>query len=381
MKQVSTGGLSFQEIREGGKYYVDKSLLIKDMLGTEKRGVFLFTRPRRFGKTTNLTMLDAFFNIEYKGNSWFDGLAISDHPEYDSERNAYPVVFLKFSTVSSESYDLLLGSVRSIVLDEFENHPCIFEDRVMTPSERRLYDTLVDDTAPADKVSRSVFSLCKILKRCHRSDVVILMDEYDKAISNAFDTDDLERMVRFMGEFMNATVKENPYRQLVCITGATQVAKAGFFTGANNISVDSVFNTRSGERFGFTESEVHDILSYYGHPERFDEVREWYDGYSFGDAEVYNPFSVMMYVQNGFVPDSYWENSGRNRPMRWMLRRVDSIGLQTVVDLINGGSAVSRLHGSMSYEELKLNDPVDLFSLMVMTGYLNAVPVGTGRTS
>ena len=309
MMQVSTGGLAFQDIRECGKYYVDKSLLIKDILDADDSGVFLYTRPRRFGKTTNITMLDAFFNIEYSGNGWFDGLKIMDHPEYGHYMNAFPVVFLRLSTASSESFSEFLSSMRMIIVREFERHPSVMEPGFMTPSERHLYETLSDDTAVPNRVATSVAVLCDMLRRSSGRNVVILIDEYDKALTNSFGMPHQDEIARFMTDFMNATIKENRSRQMAYITGVTQVAKAGFFSGANNLWVDNIFNTRSGERFGFTDAEVRDILSYYGHPERFDEVRDWYDGYRFGDVEVYNPFSVMMYVSKGFVPDSYLDSS------------------------------------------------------------------------
>lgn len=378
MKKVDTGGLSFSDLRDEGKYYVDKSLLIKDILDTNERGVYLFTRPRRFGKTTNITMLDAFFNIEYAGNNWFDGLEISEHHEYDRFRNAYPVIFLRLSTLSFDSFEEFMSSLRSVLVEEYERHGFIFEPGFMTAGERNLYESMSDNTAPPSKVARGVLALCRMMNRHYGRKAVILIDEYDQAITNSFGRDHQERIADFTGRMMNASVKENPYRQLVYITGATQVAKAGFFTGANNLWIDNIFNTKSGERFGFTESEVRDALSYYGRPERFDEVRSWYDGYRFGDAEVYNPFSFMMYISKGFVPDSYWEHSGRNLPMGWMLQRADSIGFGTVSDLINGESVTETLHQSMSYEELRLSNTVDMFSLMAMTGYLNAFPNGDG---
>ena len=378
MMQVSTGGLAFQDIRECGKYYVDKSLLIKDMLDTDDRGVFLYTRPRRFGKTTNITMLDAFFNIEYSGNNWFDGLKIMDHPEYGHYMNAFPVVFLRLSTASSESFSEFLSSMRMIIVREYERHASIMEPGFMTPSERHLYESLSDDTAAPNRVATSVAVLCDMLRRSSGRNVVILIDEYDKALTNSFGMPHQDEIARFMTDFMNATIKENRSRQMAYITGVTQVAKAGFFSGANNLWVDNIFNTRSGERFGFTDAEVRDILSYYGHPERFDEVRDWYDGYRFGDVEVYNPFSVMMYVSKGFVPDSYWMNSGRNLPMTWMVERAAVAGIQTVADLINGAHVRMELRDAMTYEELRASDGMGLFSLMTMTGYLNAVPMGDG---
>ena len=354
MMQVSTGGLAFQDIRECGKYYVDKSLLIKDMLDTDDRGVFLYTRPRRFGKTTNITMLDAFFNIEYSGNNWFDGLKIMDHPEYEHYMNAFPVVFLRLSTASSESFSEFLSSMRMIIVREYERHASIMEPGFMTPSERHLYESLSDDTAAPNRVATSVAVLCDMLRRSSGRNVVILIDEYDKALTNSFGMPHQDEIARFMTDFMNATIKENRSRQMAYITGVTQVAKAGFFSGANNLWVDNIFNTRSGERFGFTDAEVRDILSYYDH---------------ISIIKLPATDVKALFRQASRRPDVFFP---------WMVERAAVAGIQTVADLINGAHVRMELRDAMTYEELRASDGMGLFSLMTMTGYLNAVPMGDG---
>ena len=374
MKQVNTGGLSFQDIRDGDKYYVDKSLLIKDMLDTDDRGVFLYTRPRRFGKTTNLTMLDAFFNLEYEGNTWFNDLAISGFPCYEKYKSKYPVVLLNLKELNSDSEEDLWDSICGAALDAMGPFTELLESGRMSKSEASSYGRLVGRSATKDEISRSILMLCKILSREFGRNVVVLIDEYDRVIANRFGSDVQTFVIDILSRFLSAILKDNRSLQMAYVTGITQVAKASIFSGLNNLSVNNVFSVKSDERFGFTEAEVRGLLSYYGHPENFDEARVWYDGYRFGNAEVYNPFSLMMYIQNEFRPDSYWNNSGRNTPMVWMLQRAGSIGLDTVAELINGHHAEVRLHPSMTYEELKMSNSEDLFSLMAMTGYLNAVP-------
>ncbi len=372
MKQVSTGGLAFQEIRKRGKYYVDKTLLIKDMLDVDDSGVFLYTRPRRFGKTTNITMLDAFFNFDYSGNDWFEGLEITKHHSYDRYKNAYPVIHIDLMEINSASEETLLDSLNGAVIDAFSP----FDERMrgwkMSLADRSSYERICTRSASEDEIVRSVSMLCRIIRNNTGKNIVVLIDEYDRAITNAFDSDSQRKALDIIGRFMSATLKSNPDLQMAYVTGVMQVAKAGFFSGMNNLNVNTVLSSNSDERFGFTEAEVRDILGYYGHLEKFDEIATWYDGYHFGDAEIYNPFSVMMYVQKGFIPDSYWKDSGRNLPMVWMIQRTESIGFKTMVELINGGKVVSELHGTMSYEEMRISDTMDLFSLMVMTGYLDA---------
>ena len=340
---------NFESLRKGGFSYVDKTDLIYQLASTGR--YYFLGRPRRFGKSLLLSTMEAYFQGK---KELFQGLAIEN---LEKDWTQYPVLHLD---LGGKTYDK--PEDLEITLDQ---HLCQWEKDCGTEArypepDARFKDII--DTA-YEKTGKPV---------------VILIDEYDKALTNSFGMPHQDEIARFMTDFMNATIKENRSRQMAYITGVTQVAKAGFFSGANNLWVDNIFNTSSGERFGFTDAEVRDILSYYGHPERFDEVRDWYDGYRFGDVEVYNPFSVMMCIQRGFKPDSYWRDSSRNTPVRWMLDRTGSIGWQAMADLINGGTIRSELHQTMSYDELRLSDPDDLLSLMVMTGYLNAVPVGDG---
>ena len=366
-KQVSTGGLPFQEIISEDMYYVDKTLLIEDILKTDRRGVFLYTRPRRFGKTTNITMLDAYFNLKYTDNTWFDGLEISEHHEFDSYRNAFPVIYLSMKDLlpveGNCDYRYFMERVSKTLRDAFIDFRYLMDSEKVDASDKRLLESVINMTASEPILVDSVKDLCRMLKAHHSSNVIVLIDEYDRAITDTFDTDLQTQIIGFMSSFLSSSLKDNRSLQMAYVTGVMQVATAGIFSGLNNLSVNNVSSTESDERFGFTEAEVRGLLSYYGHPENFDEARVWYDGYRFGNAEVYNPFSLMMYIQNEFRPDSYWNNSGRNTPMVWMLQRAGSIGLDTVAELINGHHAEVRLHPSMTYEELKMSNSEDLFSL------------------
>ena len=378
LKQVDTGGLPFRELRSGDKFYVDKSLLIKDILDTNDRGVYLFTRPRRFGKSTNLTMLDAFFNMEYKGNDWFDGLEISGYPEYGRYRNAFPVVYLNLKGLtlseSNSTFDEFIEKFSKVVSDAYMRFAHLLDWESLNPRYRSTFRAILEMEASKAVLTDSIKDLTGMLKDRYGLNTILLIDEYDRAVTDTFDSDLLESVTHFMGSALSSALKDNPNLQMAYITGVTQVAKAGMFSGLNNLTVDNVFSTMSDERFGFTEREVEGILEYYGRPETIGEVREWYDGYRFGDAEVYNPFSVMMYVQNGFSPRNYWMGTSRDNPVRWMLGRRGSE--DDISRLLSGSHVDCMLHDAMSYEELNLSRPADMYSLMVMTGYLRADPLG-----
>lgn len=376
--QINTGGLSFSQVRENGKYYVDKTLLIKDILDQDDRGVYLFTRPRRFGKTTNLSMLDAFFNIEYRGNTWFDGLAISGYPEYERYRNAYPVIHLDLKDAASPTFDDFLDAVNTSVIDAMAPFTDMLETGSLGRADSVAYERICTRSASREELKSSLRMLSRVVSKLYGSRAVILIDEYDRAVTNAFGTECQRPVIDFLGGLMSSALKSNGDLQMAYVTGVMQIAKAGMFSGLNNLTEYSVFTERSDERFGFTESEVGAILDYYGHPEKMDEVRRWYDGYRFGDAEVYNPFSVMSYASMGFVPRDYWANTGGDRALRWMLRRVDMRMAGPFTNILNGSSEIYRIRESMTYDDLLLASAEDVVSLMVMSGYLKAVPVGDG---
>lgn len=374
LKQIDTSGLPFQEIVAGNKYYVDKSLLIADILGTNDRGVYLFTRPRRFGKSTNISMLDAFLNIEYRGNTWFDGLEISEHHEFDRYRNAFPVVYIDLKDVVADDFDGFLSRMRNVLRKTFSRFDYLLDSDALRADEKAEVESVLSRTTNKDDMVFSVANLCSMLEKHHGCKVVVLIDEYDRAVTDTFGSELQRSIIGFLGGLMSSTLKSNGSLQMAYVTGVMQVAKAGMFSGVNNLQVDNILSKRSDERFGFTESDVQTVLRYYGHPEKMDEVRDWYDGYRFGDAEVYNPFSVMNYVSSGFLPQPYWANSGNDRPMRWMMERTDSRNVDAVADIVSGQHADADLHMDMTYEDMRTAKDSDLYSLMVMTGYLNAVP-------
>ena len=379
MKKINTGGLLFGDLRDEDRYYVDKSLLIKDILDMDSRGVYLFTRPRRFGKTTNLSMLDAFFNLEYKGNTWFDGLEISKHPEYEQYKNAFPVVHLNLKETDVNDFETFKKRMNSVVYDAFSKHRHLLKSDIIESDEIQMFDDALMKNVDSAYLRDCIPLLCDLLERYHKSKVVILIDEYDRAVSDSFGTKSHESMMDFLGSFLSPILKNNDSLQMAYVTGVMQIAKESIFSGLNNLNVNNVFSDESDERFGFTESEIKELFSYYGHPERFEEAKEWYDGYRFGNAEVYNPFSIMNYVSKRFVPQQFWVNSGSDAAIRWLLERTDTGSFSEILSLVEGGSVVTRIRPALTYSRLGPND--SLYSLMVMSGYLKAVPAGDGMYS
>ena len=379
MKQIDTCGLSFPRLRDDDKYYVDKTLLIKDILDANDSGIYLFTRPRRFGKTTNLSMLNAFFNIEYKGNTWFDGLEISKYPEYEKYKNAFPVIYLNLKETKSEDHDYFLQRLRSVISKAYKNHAYLLESDILDDDEKVEFRAIKSKRIEADFISDCIPNLCEMLEKYHGKKPVVLIDEYDRAVSDAFGQDSHRPIMNSLGVFLSSILKNNDSLQMAYVTGIMQITKESIFSGLNNLKVNNVFSVESDERFGFTESEVKELLAYYGHPEKFVEAKEWYDGYRFGNAEVYNPFSIMNYVSDRFRPQRFWVNSGSDAPIYWLLRRTDMKCFSDILSLVSGESVTTRIKPALTYSELGPND--SLYSLMVMSGYLKAVPAGDGLYS
>ena len=372
-QQIDTGGLSFMEIRRKDKYYVDKSMLIGDILSSNDSGVYLFTRPRRFGKTTNLTMLDAFFNIEYKGNTWFDGLEISNHPEFNSYRNAFPVIMINLKKTKADTFSSFVNHMRSVLNNAFDRFRYLMKSDLVYDDEKDLFDRVLKRSIEEDFIIECVPTLCRMLERHHGVKPIILIDEYDRAVSDSFGSESHRPMMNLLGGFMCEALKNNDSLQMAYVTGIMQIAKESIFSDLNNIRVNNIFSIKSDERFGFTENEVKMILADYGHPEKFEEAKAWYDGYRFGDAEVYNPFSIMSYVQSRFKPESFWANSGGDWIVKTLLKSIDDQNYSRILDLTTGGSMEVELRPAVTYSRIGHADS-SLYSLMAMSGYLKAVP-------
>ena len=380
VKKIDTGGYSFARIREEDCYYVDKTLLIKDIFDEDIGGIYLFTRPRRFGKTLNLSMIDAYFNINYRGNTWFDGLAISEHPELDGYKNSFPVIHMDLrnaKTGSNQTYEDFIEKIGVILYGIFDRFRYLLESDKTDDDKKALFEKILRMDISPDQMQMCIPMLCSMLRMYHGKKVIVLIDEYDRAVSDSFGSESHRPILDFLGGFLEPILKNNPDVQMAYVTGVMQIAKESIFSGINNITVNNTFSVRSDERFGFTETEVKNILTYYGHPEKFEEIEEWYDGYRFGNKDVYNPFSIMNYVSNGFLPDAYWANSGGDSVVRWLLEKTTDENFRMIRDLVMGRSICMDLSDSLIYEDVRSSNK-SIFSLMTMSGYLKAVRTDDG---
>ena len=367
------GGVDdFREIREGGYYFVDKSELVSDIVN-DKSKVFLFTRPRRFGKSLNLSMIDAFFNLEYKGNGWFDGLKVNSHPEVEKHRNAYPVIRLCMKDLVADDVEGFNGRLKLMLKSVYRGFKYLRDSDLVDEDLRREYFSAGDLSDM--QMERSVISLCQMLEQYHGVKPIVLIDEYDNPINNAFNRDFYAGVMGSLRRFYSLTLKGNPHMSFAVVTGVMQIAKESIFSGLNNLRVDNVFSKKFDERYGFTEPEVKDLCAYYGHPEKFEEAKEWYDGYRFGDADVYNPWSLLMYIRNKFKPGTYWASTSGNDILETFLDGLDDRTYGDLVALGNGKTVSKQIYPSVSMRDVD-GDLDAVYSVMAVTGYLNAVPEG-----
>ena len=374
LKAVPTGVRDFKKLRDEDFYYVDKTELISDIL-SNKSEVFLFTRPRRFGKSLNISMLDAFFNMKYKGNTWFDGLKISEHDEVSEYKNAYPVINLCMKDVSVKNYGNFISKIKSIVRRAYRQFPDLKKCDETSELVRKYYD----ESYSYDEVElqESIMILCEMITIAYGVKPIVLIDEYDAPINNSFNKKDHEEILDFLRYFYSSTLKDNDFISFAVVTGVMQIAKESIFSGLNNLKVNNILSKAFDERYGFTPKEVEEMCAYYGHPEKFVEAKDWYDGYRFGNAEIYNPWSVLNYIDAGFDADKYWTGTSGNDIIDTLLNYADSETYEELQSLGEGKTTCIRFPTSIVLNDLN-RDKNTIYAVMAIAGYLNAVPNGEG---
>ncbi|MCQ2070635.1 MAG: AAA family ATPase [archaeon] len=373
-KAIPIGVDSFKKIRERDYYYVDKSELISDILGHGAR-INIITRPRRFGKTLNLSMLDCFFNIEYRGNDWFDGLEISRHNEVRIHKNAYPVIKFDMKDLSTKDYGRFVSKLGLHLSDLYGEYGYL-SGKIEDPSDSDRFERTRWQKLTEEELQDSIRFLCRLLESYHGAAPIILIDEYDH-IYNSPDKGDCEDISGFVQEFYSSTFKNNRKMKFAVITGLMPFVKETVFSDNNDILMDNVFTEQFDGRYGFTASEVMALCKHHGHKEKFKEAKEWYEGYLFGNTVIYNPWSILNYVGTGFRPRKYWADTSGNEIINTLLEHADGGTFSELMSLGNEQSIEIELPQVPSMRHLS-TDPDAIYSVMVMAGYLDATPV-SGR--
>lgn len=375
MKGMPIGNDDFKDVRDNNGYYVDKTGLIVDIVAQRNTKVFLFTRPRRFGKSLNLSMLDAFFSVDYTDRGWFDGLKVSSDMDSMVMKNTYPVVFLSLKSLRTDDYDGFISDFKSMISDVCDRYRYLLEWKT-TSNIKDKYTELFNRTSDEAGLRSSLLTLSRVLYEYHGKKTIVLIDEYDNAINNSFGKLIHSKIMDFMRDLLSKVLKSNDSLQFGVITGVMQIAKENIFSGLNNLYVNNIFSDDFDEEFGFTENEVAEMLTYYGHPEKMTEIGDWYDGYRFGNAEIYNPWSILNCIQRKFRMDSYWLNEGNPTMILESMRMNGPDALRIITDLYNDGTVVTEINENMVFAEL--DNLEGLLSLLTGSGYLKAVPMGDG---
>ena len=365
---------NFEEIRQLGFYYIDKTRLIEQLLqGWGK--VTLFTRPRRFGKTLNMSMLKSFFEIG-ADKTLFDGLYISGNKELCAEyMGKYPVIFLSLKGVDGLDFTTARRMLCAILKNELDRHYYLKTSDALTDEDRTLFIKMLQGSY--DNIEDSIRMLSKLLFKHFGQKVVILIDEYDVPLDKAFQNGYYKEMVSLIRGLFGQALKTNEFLQFAVLTGCLRISKESIFTGLNNFKVMSITDSRFDEQFGFTDGDVRRLLSDYGMDSHFDEIKEWYDGYHFGRADVYCPWDVINHVDHlrddsDAKPQTYWINSSGNSLVRRLINRADSSTKDEIERLIAGEAIEKVIRLDLTYDEID-NSIDNIWSVLFTTGYLTKI--------
>lgn len=380
-KPIPIGYEDIREIINKNFYYIDKSLMIKMLLDRPAKAT-LFTRPRRFGKTLNLSMIRRFFEMELDGNGkqidnkyLFDGLKIASCGEpYLSYQQQYPVINLSLKSAKQPNFEMAYGMLKKQISEEYDRHKYVLMGTALMEREKAQYLDIMnlkeDPLLYADALK--FLSMC--LTKYHGKSVIILIDEYDVPLENAWLAGFYQELITFIRSLFESALKTNPFLEFAVITGCLRISKESIFTGLNNLTVQSVLSPGYTACFGFTETEVKQLLSYYELTHKYEDIRNWYDGYQFGHSEIYNPWSIMNYaaaliIDQKAFPKPYWSNTSSNSIIRELVENADFEVRQEMEWLMTGNSIEKSVHEDITYEEI-YESKNNLWNFLYFTGYL-----------
>ncbi|MBM6854062.1 AAA family ATPase [Mediterraneibacter glycyrrhizinilyticus] len=378
-KPLPIGVDDFGKLIEKGYYFIDKTLFIKELIDM-KSEVNLFTRPRRFGKTLNMSMLRYFFEMGYEKNAeLFRGLKIMDAGDkYLAHMGKYPVISISLKSMKQSSFELSFEMLKKVMSGEFLRHwKEVEESGKLTDAQKERYLRMRDVKGSDADYADALKFLSECLNACCGSSVIILIDEYDVPLENAYFAGFYEEMVSVIRSLFESALKTNENLEFAVVTGCLRISKESIFTGLNNLNINSITTELYGEYFGFTPCEVTEMLDFYGLEENCETVRQWYDGYQFGKTEVYNPWSLINYVQSchkdkNTMPRAYWSNTSSNSIVRKLVERADISAKQEIESLIAGGTITKPIHEDITYDDMDSTQE-NLWNFLFFTGYLKKI--------
>lgn len=374
MKLLPTGIENFKTMIDKSACYVDKTNFIEDVLNEQ---VVSYTRPRRFGKTLNMSMLYYFFSIKEKENAYlFDGLNITKNKDALKHQNKYPTIFISLKEMKSLTFDAQISSFSNVIYELLEKNLEILSSDQLSDTTKDILNKLHNRSSSVEDLKISLRVITNALYTYYQQKVIVLIDEYDVPLQAAYQNNYYEEMVEFLRSVFSSALKTNDALEKGVMTGCLRISKESIFTGLNNFTAYSVLNNISSESFGFTELEVKQLLKDYNLSEKMDEVKEWYDGYQFGNKEIYNPWSTLMYVKNitqdvSFKPISFWANTSGNDIVVKYIQNGDKKLRKEFDLLMNGQSLIKYIKPELTYREM--DNINNIYSFLLLTGYLKVI--------
>lgn len=375
---IPVGVSDFEQIRKNEYYYVDKSGMIAEILSTESTLVTLITRPRRFGKTLGMSMLASFFDIRKDSRNIFAGLEIAENRELcDRWMNQYPVIFLSFKDVDGLTFTSAYEMLAATITDLYKEHLYLLGSDKINPYDQEIIRRLVEGKASVTEVKRSLSLLITFMKMYYGKPVILLLDEYDVPVAKASDHGYYVQMLEIVKALMSTSLKDNPALKFAVLTGCLKIAKESIFTGTNNFVSDTISVSRLNEYFGFTQTDVDKLLTDAGKEEHAQQIKIWYDGYHFGDVDVYCPWDVMNYLRDlqknpDTKPESYWKNTSDNAIIRSFIDYAGSSITNKLESLMAGNYITQHIEDDLTYDYLHSSEN-NFWSVLYLKGYLTQV--------
>lgn len=368
-------GVSDFKLATTGYYYVDKTLMIRDFLD-KKPMVSLFTRPRRFGKTLNMDMLRVFFEKTNEDTSvYFKDKQIWQCGDYYTKHQGqYPVIFLTFKDVKSMTWEETFQKIRRLISLEFIRHNELETSSVLTAYEKEQYHLLAGDSGDEVDCQMGLQLLSLLLHKHYGRECIIIIDEYDTPIQQGHTCNFYPEIVNFMRNFFSGGLKDNPHLAFGFLTGILRVSKESIFSGMNNLKTYSILDDGYSSYFGFTEKEVKDMLRYYGKDDKYNELSEWYDGYRFGNTEIFNPWSVINYISDNCFPKAFWQSTGSNEIIGEIIQTATPEITKDLYKLLCGEKIAAYIDTGVIYPEVQ-NNPYSIYSFLLVAGYLKVANI------
>lgn len=380
-KKLLVGTDIFNKLIKSNGYYVDKTEILYELVEETPNEVTLFTRPRRFGKTLTMSMLESFFDIRQNSRDVFEGLSIMDHTEFcEKYMNRYSILFISLKDVEGLTFEKAYGRLRTVIANLCKKHAYLEFGEKVLPADAELFHKLQYGTADASNVENALITIMRMMNAVYEVPVILLIDEYDVPLAKAYSNGYYQKMLDVIRSIMSISLKTNEYLKFAVVAGCLRIPKESIFTGVNNFASYSVLEEEFSQYFGFTQREIEKLLEAFGQSDHTDAIRQWYDGYVFGNIEIYCPWDAVSYVRDllkrrDAKPKPYWENTSGNDAIKAFFEMEDVDISDKFERLLNGETITESVINALTYEEAFASES-NLWSVLLMTGYVTCVRNG-----